>query len=228
MGYLLEHRLMLAARVVLATYDGQAPRHSYFDAMFQPRLARINVDAQGRQILTPAILAVLHRAASSACASVDGLVDGLMDTASMSVRPSPGECDIHLLSGETMYRRMCAPVPGGEQVGSAPAWAGSFVDADTAPLARVGIGADRLRSDALYIQSATGRSRPSAPRVLAGAPERELTPASVPTMTCSGSGPVQYAGGIRWLAAVAAYWRRLTLRGADGRLADGCVGRPHG
>jgi feruloyl esterase len=132
------------------------------DVMYQVWLARINVDAQGGQILTPDGLRTLHDAVMSACDEADGLIDGLLsDPRTCHFDPGQLECGatssttpcLTAQQVEVARKAYSGPVtddgtrlyPGGEQYGSELAWGGWFVQAGPAPLPSVGIGGGMLR-----------------------------------------------------------------------------------
>jgi feruloyl esterase len=114
------------------------------NAEFQVWVARINVDSQGNQILTPAKLPALHSAALASCDGADGLVDGQIDDPRAcnfdpaSIQCSAGTDQPTCLTPaqvDVARKAYSGPVdaqgrhlyPGGEPVGSELAWAPWFV-----------------------------------------------------------------------------------------------------
>jgi Tannase and feruloyl esterase len=104
-------------------------------------VARVNTDAQGRQILTAAKTPALHAAVVAACDRVDGLVDGQIDDpracrfdpASIACPAGADRPDCLTPVQVRTVRKLYAPptdsrgrllYPGGEELGSEASWAG--------------------------------------------------------------------------------------------------------
>lgn len=113
----------------------------------QPWLARVDFDTAGHVILPASKLPVLHTAVLDKCDGVDGLVDGqLDDPRQCSFDPAslacPGDQDAAgcLTQAQiTVVRKIYsgavdpsgkAMYPGGEPLGSEPAWAGWMIPTD--------------------------------------------------------------------------------------------------
>jgi len=139
---------------------------------FQVWVARINTDAQGDSILTPAKLPALHAAAIASCDGVDGLVDGQIDDPRAcrfdpaSIRCAAGTDQPTCLTPaqvDVVRQAYSGPVdargrhlyPGGEPVGSELAWAGWFVTPPGAPGIGPLIGDNYLKYSAFPIGQPT-------------------------------------------------------------------------
>jgi hypothetical protein len=139
---------------------------------FQVWLARINADAQGNSILTPAKLAAVHAAALAECDGLDGLVDGQIDDPrACRFDPASIQCAAGVdqptcltpAQVQVVREAYSGPVdaqgrhlyPGGEPVGSELAWAGWFVTPPGAPGIGPLIGDDYLKYSAFPIGQPT-------------------------------------------------------------------------
>jgi feruloyl esterase len=98
-------------------------------AAFQPRVARVTLDASGQQLLTAARLPALHTDVLQACADVDGLIaDPRICVGPTGTRAATSALPVQ---AETVRKRSVGPVDaqgrrlyiGGEPSGSALAWA---------------------------------------------------------------------------------------------------------